>query len=123
MAINETYDPNLKSWVESANDPATDFPIQNLPLCRLSIDEPSTDDTRFGTGQWEHIGVVIGDQVLDLSVLHKALKLGRGLDPYWGLIADRWNVIAAGTPRQTIATLRQRLTRLLTTEPTLRDDN
>ena len=31
--INETHDPNLKSWVESANDPNTDFPIQNLPFC------------------------------------------------------------------------------------------
>ncbi len=32
-AIDETHDPKLKSWVESANDPDTDFPIQNLPLC------------------------------------------------------------------------------------------
>ncbi len=31
--INETHDINLKSWVESANDPNTDFPIQNLPFC------------------------------------------------------------------------------------------
>ena len=31
--INETHDPNLRSWVESANDPNTDFPIQNLPFC------------------------------------------------------------------------------------------
>jgi fumarylacetoacetase len=30
--IDETHDPNLRSWVESANDPNTDFPIQNLPL-------------------------------------------------------------------------------------------
>jgi fumarylacetoacetase len=30
--INETHDPNLRSWVESANDPNADFPIQNLPL-------------------------------------------------------------------------------------------
>jgi fumarylacetoacetase len=30
--INETHDPNLRSWVESANDPNTDFPIQNLPF-------------------------------------------------------------------------------------------
>jgi len=30
--INETHDPNLKSWVESANDPSSDFPIQNLPI-------------------------------------------------------------------------------------------
>jgi hypothetical protein len=35
--INETHDPKLKSWVESANDPDTDFPIQNLPFCRGSI--------------------------------------------------------------------------------------
>jgi fumarylacetoacetase len=27
-----THDPALRSWVESANDPATDFPVQNLPL-------------------------------------------------------------------------------------------
>ena len=35
MTINETHDPKLKSWVESANDPGTDFPIQNLPLCTV----------------------------------------------------------------------------------------
>ena len=28
-------DPNLRSWVESANDPAGDFPIQNLPYGTL----------------------------------------------------------------------------------------
>ena len=31
--VNETHDQNLKSWVESANAPDTDFPIQNLPFC------------------------------------------------------------------------------------------
>src|SRR5512135_2169412 len=54
--IDETHDPQLESWVESANDPATDFPIQNLPFGRFR---------RLG----EHslaIGVAIGDQVLDL---------------------------------------------------------
>ena len=30
--IDATHDPALVSWVESANDPATDFPIQNLPF-------------------------------------------------------------------------------------------
>ena len=29
--LDETHDPALMSWIESANDPATDFPIQNLP--------------------------------------------------------------------------------------------
>jgi fumarylacetoacetase len=31
-SINETHNPELSSWVESANDPATDFPLQNLPF-------------------------------------------------------------------------------------------
>jgi fumarylacetoacetase len=31
--IDQTHDPKLESWVESANDPSTDFPIQNLPIC------------------------------------------------------------------------------------------
>lgn len=56
--INETHDPNLKSWVESANDPNTDFPIQNLPFC---VFEPHENpDDRQG-------GVIIGDSVLSLS--------------------------------------------------------
>ena len=55
--INETHDPNLKSWVESANDPNTDFPIQNLPLCAFSK----------GSEGEPTIGTVIGDKVLDLE--------------------------------------------------------
>ena len=70
--LNETHDPSLRSWVESANDPATDFPIQNLPWCRFRIDEPEERDSKFGTGQWEHLGIVIGDQILDLAALDKA---------------------------------------------------
>ena len=30
--LNETHDPALRSWVESANAADTEFPIQNLPL-------------------------------------------------------------------------------------------
>jgi len=56
--INETHDINLKSWIGSANDPETDFPIQNLPYVYF---ERSASD---GTGG---IGVLIGDQILDLS--------------------------------------------------------
>ena len=54
--IDETHDPALRSWVESANDDASDFPIQNLPLGRFR--RPDELD-------WS-IGVAIGDQVLDL---------------------------------------------------------
>ncbi|MFM7052182.1 MAG: fumarylacetoacetase [Planctomycetota bacterium] len=38
MTVNQLVDPNdpsLRSWVESANDPAGDFPIQNLPYGTL----------------------------------------------------------------------------------------
>ena len=56
--INETHDPNLKSWVESANDPNTDFPIQNLPICLIE----SYDHNCYFS-----IGVRIGDQILRLE--------------------------------------------------------
>lgn len=58
--INETHDPNLKSWVESANDPNTDFPLQNLPFC--------TYKNRFGENR-NDLGVRIGDQVVEFEAL------------------------------------------------------
>jgi fumarylacetoacetase len=57
-SIDETHDPDLHSWVESANDPASEFPIQNLPFGRYR---------RQYTSQALRIGVAIGDQVLDLA--------------------------------------------------------
>ena len=57
IGINETHDPNLRSWVESANDPNTDFPIQNLPLGMFR---------RAGSGGAPAVGVAIGDQILNL---------------------------------------------------------
>ena len=54
--LDETHDPALTSWVESANVPETDFPIQNLPFGRFRLE---------GDVDWR-IGVAIGDQVLDL---------------------------------------------------------
>jgi fumarylacetoacetase len=59
-SINETHDLGLRSWVESANDPATDFPIQNLPL---GVFTPRIRRARRGK---PHIGVAIGDSILDL---------------------------------------------------------
>ena len=32
MKLDETHDPALRSWVESANAPGSEFPIQNLPF-------------------------------------------------------------------------------------------
>jgi fumarylacetoacetase len=56
-ALDETHDPALASWIDSANDPATDFPIQNLPFGRF----------RRHAGEAWRIGVAIGDCVLDLE--------------------------------------------------------
>ncbi len=53
--VDKTHDPQLQSWVESANAPDTDFPIQNLPFCRFGESESET-----------RIGVGIGDRILDL---------------------------------------------------------
>ena len=55
--INETHNQNLKSWIESANQPNTDFPIQNLPFCVF---------TRSCTYENVRVGVAVGDFVLDV---------------------------------------------------------
>lgn len=64
--IDETHNPSLRSWVESANDPTSDFPIQNLPFGRFRLS---------GEASW-CLGVAIGNQVLDL----RAAKLIAGRD-------------------------------------------
>src|SRR3954470_17091745 len=71
--INETHDPNLRSWVESANDPNTDFPIQNLPFCTFK---------RPGD-ILAMIGVRIGNDLLDLVGLwHRGFLETRDPSPY-----------------------------------------
>ncbi len=60
--INETHDQNLKSWVESANLPDTDFPLQNLPFCVFS---------RSCTYENMRVGVAIGDFVLDVYACYE----------------------------------------------------
>ena len=55
--VDATHDPALRSLVESANDPASDSPIQNVPFGRFR----RADDM-----DWR-IGVAIGNQVLDLK--------------------------------------------------------
>ncbi len=54
--VNETHDPSLQSWVESANAADTDFPIQNLPFGVFK-----TADLEA-----ERVGVAIGDQIVDV---------------------------------------------------------
>jgi fumarylacetoacetase len=56
--MDETHDPALLSWVDTANSHASEFPLQNLPLGVFR---------RKGTSS-RAIGMAIGDLVLDLHV-------------------------------------------------------
>jgi fumarylacetoacetase len=62
VRIDETHDPALTSWVESANG-HSDFPVQNLPLCIFSAE-----------GLERRAGVAIGDFLLDLPAISEALE-------------------------------------------------
>ena len=55
--LNFTHDATRRSWVEPANDPAGDFPLQNLPAGVF----------RTAAQPTPRPGVAIGDQVLDLA--------------------------------------------------------
>jgi fumarylacetoacetase len=55
---DDTTNPDLTSWVDSANAPDCDFPVQNLPFGRFR---------RHGDSTYR-IGVAIGDRVLDLRM-------------------------------------------------------
>ena len=56
-ALDATHDPLAQSWLDAANAPGCDFPIQNLPFGRF----------RLSAGEGWRAGVAIGDQVLDLQ--------------------------------------------------------
>jgi fumarylacetoacetase len=70
MRIDETHDPALESWVESANAPGCDFPIQNLPF--------GVFRHKKNRGEAPRGGVAIGDQILDLAAL--GIKTGPTLN-------------------------------------------
>jgi fumarylacetoacetase len=77
--LDATHDPELKSWVESANDPAGDFPIQNLPFGVFR---------RKGTKEKPRGGVAIGDQVFDLAAL--GIETGPTLNAIAAAGASTW---------------------------------
>lgn len=76
---NETHDEQLQSWIESANDPETDFPIQNLPVCRF-----------LAGGREERVGIAIGDRLFDLEGYLAAAAPGE---------LEDFDILTAGTTR------------------------
>ena len=70
--MNSTHDPAARSWLAAANDPATAFPIQNLPFGVFR---------RAGTDERPRVGVAIGDRVLDVGECMRArLLTGEGAE-------------------------------------------
>jgi len=89
--LDGTHDTSLRSFVESANDGTTDFPVQNLPLGVF----------RRGGSDPPRVGCAIGDEVLDLFACNERGLL-RGLP---------WQVEAAcfGTTLNALMTLDARI--------------
>lgn len=86
---NETHDPSMKSWVEAANDPATDFPIQNLPLGVYLAEHDGHAHP--------HLAMAIGDQLVDITTLAESGVLGLAKDAVDRLHVPNW-AFAAVTP-------------------------
>src|SRR6185503_20135843 len=91
--LDTTHDPALRSWVDSANDAATDFPIQNLPF---GVFRRAGEDAR--------VGVAIGDQILDLraaSLLDASnlnVLMAQGRDAVQALRRTISDLLRAGAP-------------------------
>jgi len=91
----------LKSWVDAANDPNTDFPIQNLPY-----------------GVFRHrgqvnIGVALGDQIVDLrGCASQGLLSGLPDDVVAACKRETLNLLMSLGPKSWSA-LREHLTALL----------
>ncbi|HEY2275705.1 MAG TPA: fumarylacetoacetase [Steroidobacteraceae bacterium] len=103
-AVDATHDPQLTSWVASANAAASDFPIQNLPFAVFR---------RAGSREPFRGGVAIGAEIVDLGALAAA-------QPFSGLAGQALaaaalpplnTLMAAG--REAAAALRQALSEAL----------
>ncbi|HXW41942.1 MAG TPA: fumarylacetoacetase, partial [Xanthobacteraceae bacterium] len=105
IPLNETHDPQRRSFVESANAPACDFPIQNLPF---GVFRPSP-------GAAPRVGVAIGDQILDVAAAASSLGgIGAEAAKACGPMPYLNHLMALGP--QTWSALRLALSRGLSTD-------
>lgn len=80
--MDRTHDPELRSWVETANQPSCDFPIQNLPFGVFR---------RRGAKEAPRGGVAIGDRILDLAAL--GVKTGPTLNSIAAMGRAKWKAL------------------------------
>src|SRR5919201_1782342 len=104
MALNETHRVELTSWVESAQTPGSDFPIQNLPFGVFR---------RSGRHESARVGVAIGDQIVDVAAcVDEGLLTGVALEAGERCRLPQLNDLMALGPRSASA-LRRALGDLL----------
>jgi fumarylacetoacetase len=99
--LNETHDPARRSFVQSANTPDSDFPIQNLPYCVYRPAATPSAQLR--------VGVAIGDQVLDVAAAGPLLdgaatEIARAsqapfLNPLMSMGPQAWSRLRLGLSR------------------------
>jgi fumarylacetoacetase len=105
--MNQTHDPALTSWVESANSPEGDFPIQNLPFGIFS---------RKGESE-RRVGVAIGDQIVDVGEsLSANLWSGKARDVARWCDRPTLNELMQA-PKDSLSQFRARLSELLAGTP------
>ena len=107
-AIDETHDPKLRSWIESANAPGADFPVQNLPFGVFQA-----------VGGPARVGVAVGDLILDVAGAADLLD-GPAREAAEACRSDRLNGLMA-LGRDASRELRRGLSRLLS-DPSQRSE-
>lgn len=98
--MNKTHDSALRSWIDSANDSATDFPIQNLPF------------GVFSAGDQRRCGVAIGDRIVDVSALPAGLFSGAAAEIAQRCAAGSLNGVMSRSQAE-ITAFRARMSELL----------
>jgi len=56
--LDETHDPKVQSWIESANVAGSDFPVQNLPFGVFRRRDAAAE---------AGVGIAIGDRIVDVA--------------------------------------------------------
>jgi fumarylacetoacetase len=79
MKLDQTHDPAAASWVESANAPGCEFPIQNLPFGVFR---------RRNSPEQPRGGIAIGEEILDLAAF--GVKTGPTLNGIASLGRAAW---------------------------------